>query len=616
MKLKAPLLIPFYISSFSFSAQQITDSTQLPEVVILENRIATNLRSASQNATYLTATQIKDLPARSLTEALSYIAGVDVRQRGPFGTQADIALRGGTFEQTLVMLNGIKLSDPQTGHHALNLPLPLFAIQQVDVLKGPAARIYGQNAFNGAVNVITRPDSTQRADVQLFGGDFNLRGINAMITLPVGKVRQTLSLSGISSSGYRYNSDFKNASVLYDAVLPLGKRSEWRAMLAFADRSIGANGYYSNRFPDQWEAIRTGLASLSFTQNSKNNKIQIRTYSRFNDDEFRLKRYDVSFYTNTHQSKTFAAELNGLLRSRLGETGYGIDLRREVLISSNLGNHTRSNAGAFLEHKILFAERFDLRGGIYANLYSQYGLRFFPGAEAGFQINRNSRLYGNVGYSYRIPTYTELYYKDLATGSNPELLPESCRSAELGYRYLHNGWRLEGVAFYRETSNLIDYYRPLNPNGNTLWLPRNINEVNFKGLELAVAKDIVVQDSLFSLRSISASYNLVQANLIKNPEIETRYALDHLRQQFVFNASVLIMKKISLTGTYRFIQRQNLNAYNLIDVKLNWQFRSFLQFFAESSNLTNTRYTETGYVQMPGRWSRVGLTLKLQNKKK
>lgn len=126
----------------------------------------------------------------------------------------------------------------------------------------------------------------------------------------------------------------------------------------------------------------------------------------------------------------------------------------------------------------------------------------------------------------------------------------------------------------------------------------------------------MVQDSLFSLRSISASYNLVQANLIKNPEIETRYALDHLRQQFVFNASVLIMKKISLTGTYRFIQRQNLNAYNLIDVKLNWQFRSFLQFFAESSNLTNTRYTETGYVQMPGRWSRVGLTLKLQNKKK
>ena len=190
MNLKAPLFVFFFFSMYVLSAQQNMDSTQLPEVIILENRLATQLKKTSQNISYLTAQQVRELPARSLPEVLAYVPGVDIRQRGPMGAQADISLRGGSFEQTLMLLNGIKLTDPQTGHHSLNLPLPLFSIQKIDVLKGPAARIYGQNAFNGAVNVITQPGRKKSADLQIFGGDFNLRGLNAMLSLPAGKLRQ------------------------------------------------------------------------------------------------------------------------------------------------------------------------------------------------------------------------------------------------------------------------------------------------------------------------------------------------------------------------------------------------------------------------------------------
>jgi len=612
MNLKAPLFVFFFFSIDVLSAQQKKDSTQLPEVVILENRLATQLKQSSQNISYLTAQQVRELPVRSLPEVLAYVPGVDIRQRGPMGAQADISLRGGSFEQTLMLLNGIKLTDPQTGHHSLNLPLPLFSIQQIDVLKGPAARIYGQNAFNGAVNVITQPGRKRGMDLQVFGGDFNLRGMNAMLSLPAGKLRQNISVSFLENSGHRYNSDVKSGSLLYDALLPIGNGREMRTMLAISDRKMGANGFYSNRFPDQWEATRTGLASLSFQQVRDKNKISIRSYFRMNEDEFRLKRRDVSFYTNTHQSQLLAIEMNGVHRSVLGETGYGIDLRREAIFSSNLGNHSRNLAGVFLEHKLILAKRVDARAGVYGNYYSQYGLRFFPGAEVGFQLNSKSRLYTNWGYSNRIPTYTELYYKDLSSGSNPDLLPETARSAEVGCRFLENGWRAEANVFHRKTNQLIDYYRPAANGVNTaLWLPRNISAVDFTGFEGGIGKDWFIRDSLFALKSLNFSYNFVAADLRATPGIETRYALDQLRQQVVLSAGLIIFKKVQLAVSGRYIERQNANAYALADARLSWNFGKGVQLFLESSNITNSAYIEAGYVKMPGRWTRGGINWKI-----
>ncbi len=156
------------LATLSFQVQSQTDTTaqNLDEVIIQENRIQIPFSKQSRNISLVDRNQIETSPARSLPEVLSFVPGVDIRQRGVSGVQADIGIRGGSFEQTLMLLNGIKLSDPQTGHHMMNIPVPLVNIDRVEVLKGPASRIFGQNAFTGAVNVITVLGDTRSLRMQ------------------------------------------------------------------------------------------------------------------------------------------------------------------------------------------------------------------------------------------------------------------------------------------------------------------------------------------------------------------------------------------------------------------------------------------------------------------
>ena len=83
-------------------------------------------------------TTIAQMPVQTVQELLNNLPGLDVRQRGGSGVQADISMRGGTFDQVLILLNGVAISDPQTGHHTLNLPIDLNMVERVEILQGGA----------------------------------------------------------------------------------------------------------------------------------------------------------------------------------------------------------------------------------------------------------------------------------------------------------------------------------------------------------------------------------------------------------------------------------------------------------------------------------------------
>lgn len=143
--------------------------------------------------------------------------------------------------------------------------------------------------------------------------------------------------------------------------------------------------------------------------------IQTRGYWRKNDDEFRLKRNEPAFYTNIHKTEVLAAEINATYTSKFGKTGFGKENRKELISSNNLGDRDRMLSGVVLEHRVEFLKNADLRAGVHSNYYSEYGWKHFPGAELGYQLSTQSRVYANFGKSYRIPTYTELYYQDPPT---------------------------------------------------------------------------------------------------------------------------------------------------------------------------------------------------------
>src|SRR5690606_26206287 len=144
--------------------------TTLNEVTIQGNRIQIPFSRQNRDITILDQAIIASLPVKSVNELLYYVAGLDVRQRGPWGTQADIRIDGGTFDQTLVLLNGVKITDPQTGHNMMNIPVSLNTINRIEVLKGAAARVYGINALNGAINIITKQSAENTLNAHLYAG--------------------------------------------------------------------------------------------------------------------------------------------------------------------------------------------------------------------------------------------------------------------------------------------------------------------------------------------------------------------------------------------------------------------------------------------------------------
>jgi len=150
-------LVLFAVIFMNYSIWAQDETTQeLEEVVVSSSRIDLPLSENSRTIKVIQAQEIQKSSATSLADLLQRVAGIDVRRRGAQGMQADLYIRGGSFDQTLLLIDGIKVDDPQTGHHTLNIALPLELIERIEIIKGPAARVFGQNAFTGAINIVTK----------------------------------------------------------------------------------------------------------------------------------------------------------------------------------------------------------------------------------------------------------------------------------------------------------------------------------------------------------------------------------------------------------------------------------------------------------------------------
>ncbi len=597
------------VLSVQAKAQTDTTTQKLDEIVIQENRIQLPFSKQSRNISLVDRQQIETTPARSLPEVLAFVPGVDIRQRGVTGVQADISIRGGSFDQTLMLVNGIKLSDPQTGHHTMNIPVPLVNIDRVEVLKGPASRIFGQNAYTGAVNVITSLSDTKSLRLQGYAGDFGMKGISLAGALPAGKYRQNLAISYDDSNGYQYNSDYQVSNIFYEGGADLNEKNAIRGMVAYADRTFGANGFYASTFPDQWESIQTTLASLSHTYLSGDFSLHTRGYWRRNEDEYRLRRNEPEFYQNFHTSDVFALETNGTYKSKLGVTGFGLEVRKEQIESTNLGDHDRTLTGIFLEQMVTLAEKVDIRVGLYSNYYSEYGWKHFPGLEVGFQATKSIRLYSGIGSSFRIPTYTDLYYVGPTNIGNPDLQPEQARSFEFGGKWSHSNWRAELVYFNRYSENLIDWTRT---SADQPWQPQNFNEVTFNGVEASAYYRVNPSGRVIQLKEVMFSYNFIDAEFIGQPGVESLYSLTALKNQVIGGILAGFGKKTEWNTKMRYVERIGLDPYFILDMRVDYNRAGKLGFFAEASNITDTEYVEAGTVQMPGRWFRAGFMVNLE----
>ena len=632
--MKKTLLLFTLITIGCIRAQAPTDKTAIDSLKTINNKEVTvygkglpmKLTNRSSTIQIIDKNQSNSMPIRSVNEVLSYVPGLDLRQRGVQGIQGDLSIRGGSFDQNLILVNGFKLVDPQTGHHALNLPVLLTNIESIEVYKGSGTRIFGQNAMTGAVNFVTKARNKHGVDMQVSTGDFGGIGTQVTVGAPLGKLSQSFSFGFDKSNGYWYNSDYTNKQYFYDGALPIGKNQVLRALLGYTDRSFGANGYYTPSFPDQWESTQMAIGGIS--HELKMNKLTLLTKAslRTHRDEFRLKRFEPTFYTNKHQSEVITLEETLKLESKLGESGFGAEYRFEDLSSSNLGERQRTYVSLFLDHSLKFLDNtLILVGNVhYFNLAMNEKIyeKVLPGFEVSYSPIAALKLFGNIGQSYRAPTYTDLFYQDPNNSGNPDLQPEYATNAELGatwklfFQKSENSKNksesitIDAALFRRNTSNMIDWVKNISSSPSP-WKPVNLSNVIFTGIESNISYRSN-KKTFISIREFTLGYNFINVNHeFVDPLMQTqsRYAFSGLRNQLISRLTINLSHWVSISAAYRGIDRVGGNTYSLMDAKIMVNPSRNLSLFFEGNNILDTDYVEAGYVQMPGRWFKFGIQI-------
>jgi vitamin B12 transporter len=589
----------FFLGSLLWvSAQEKTTDI---EIIEFQGKfISTPYKSANQNISVITREDIVNSPAKSIDEILQQVPGMDIRRRGANGVQSDISFRGSSFEQVLLLLNGIRMNDSQTGHNNMNIPVDLDDVERIEIIKGPAARRFGQNAYAGVINIITKTTPGKRVKISADGGDYSTYGLGFNAQIGNEKFTNSLQANSASSEGYMFNTDYEIRNVFYQGKLNI-KNGDVRVQAGFSEKKFGANGFYaSSTATKQYEETQASIVSVAHQQTFGKLKLNSNVYWRRGQDMYLFDRWNPDIYRNMHIGNNVGGEVNSSYQWGLGTTGVGVELRKEFLASSNLGNRNRFVSQVFFEHHFsLLDKKLNITPGISWANYSKEGNFFYPGLDVGYNFNPNHKVYGNIAKVHRIPTFTDLYYMSKTEQGNPDLRPENAVSSEVGYQYQNNKILAKISGFLRNSSNSIDWVKK--DINDKIWFAENVGDIRTKGIEAEWSHRPM--DWL----KYTVGYTYIDSKYEEKDGLVSRYILDNLRHQLVSKLEVKFLKYFTNELVYRYNERVNLGTYNLLDEKLSFAKKDY-SVYVLINNITNTQYTEAFGVAMPQRWFHIGFS--------
>ena len=614
---------------------------EVEEIVVSAQRAPVAFSQVARIVKVIGKEEIQSAPVQSLQDLLEYSLNVDVRQRGNYGVQADISIRGGSFDQVLILLNGININDPQTGHHSLNLPVSFDAVERIEILEGPASRIYGPNAFSGAINIITGTSDKSNLKARLSGGENGYYDAGISGTFVSGRIRNFVSVDHRSSEGYIKNTDFKLTDAFYQGKLSTKAGTlEWQA--GHTNRKFGANSFYTPVYPDQFEQVKTTFASVKIETGDVVH-FTPSMYWRRNQDRFELFRYPElipSWYKghNYHLSDVYGTNLNAWFASPLGKTAFGADFRSENIWSTVLGkplekpipipgesgkeftkSDTRTNFSLFTEHSI-YLQKFTASAGFMANWNSHLGQgwNFYPGIDLSWNFSNAVKWYTSINSSLRLPTFTDLYYSSPTSIGNSSLQPEKAVAYESGLKYQLKGVDGHLAYFHRSGKNMIDWIKKPDEN---VWYAQNITELNTDGIEFSAR---INPQKLFDKKSFIKLINLSWSWLTQDKQsgiYASKYVLDFLNYKIDLGLSHEVIKNVGINwqisyqdrnGSYtnwegsKYGNEVEYKPFVLVDSRLHWT-KNGTNIYLEASNLINKTYYDFGNIEQSGRSLRIGI---------
>ncbi|MCM8778464.1 MAG: TonB-dependent receptor [Candidatus Omnitrophica bacterium] len=581
----------FLSATFSL-AQEIS----LEPILISSSRLEQKFLRSGEGKNY---GEISSYPVYSLPDLLQYFSSVDIRRRSAYGIQADLSIRGSNFQQTLVLFDGLNLNDPQTAHHNLDLPLTMFDIERIEVLRGQASGLYGGGAFGGVVSIFTKKPEGKKIFYQTSRGEFNSWNQAISVTHPLGDFASRFSYEYKQSSAYKPETDFIQRNFYSNIVHGFGE-GEMDFVYGFTDKDFGASTFYSKYFPRQEEHTRTDFLRLGLKANDSTTSF----YYRRHWDNFLLDRTRPGWNENTHTSYIYGGQFIKREETPWGNLAWGLDFAYDKISSTKLNKHSRNREAIFLEWGNGFKEKYIFNLSLREDYYSYWGSEFSPNLNFGYLIEPNFKLHSSFGKAFRVPSYTELYYQDAANIGNSSLLPEHAFSWEMGLDKTI-GDNLFSITFFkRKTRNTIDWVRE--NSADTTWEAKNIGEIFFKGVEFNYR--LMNRDKyIFSLERFGYSY--LEAERKADLGL-SKYVLDHLQHQFLLGLRNLLPWGFVQTWNLNYKERTTGSGGFLLDSRIAkniFQKNFNLEIFLEGTNLTNTNYQEITDVAMPGRWLSWGL---------
>ena len=552
-------------------------------------------------------------PAQSVNDLLKLVAGVDVRQRGAFGVQTDMCINGGTEDQVAIFLNGMDMTNPQTGHNGFDPPLNPDDIERIEVIDGGASRIYGSQAFSGAINIVTRTSDRNTVGGTIEGGSFGTFSANAYGNLVTGKFRNRLSGGYSRSDGADSNDDFQRGNAYWNGRFVSDK---WRVMAQAGYNHIdfGANTFYGTGSDSQYEEWRRWLASAEAQYSGPVNLLG-RVYWTQMRDHYVWKRADPEAFQNFHRTSAYGASLSAGKQWKFGTTSLGGEVRRETINSTNLGIDARTSIGVYLEHNVRIS-RVNLSVGAFGHYNSadHSGLHVYPGVDVSWQTTDRLRLFASFNRSMRMPTFTDLHYNGPGLEGNDRLRPEKCSEFVVGGVFFAGPLSLNVKGFYRHGTDMIDFVQFA---GSDVFTSAN-SDIDIFGANLSAALNFG-QDKF--IRSATIGYCWLDKRR-RHPEREAEYKSDiiYLRHKLVATLDHRIFSRLSAQWEMTLKDRngwfdnaktgqpQAFGTFATLDLKLQWTALHYT-IYVKASNLTNHRYYDFPNVLQPGIWLLADLKL-------
>jgi iron complex outermembrane receptor protein len=534
------------------------------------------------------------LPARgnglvlnTLVDLLRLDPSLDLQERAPDGVQADLSIRGATFGQTLVLLNGQRLNDVQSGHHDMDIPVPLDSVKRVEVLRGSGSTMYGSDAVGGVVNIITEPPEGIEARIRVALGNFGTNQQRVSLADSFGKVSEQLTFSRDFSTGFMPDRDYRNLQIASTTSLQTGLGAG-DLTLAYMDRPFGAAQFYGP-YPS-WEDTKSWWAGY---RQHLGKKTEASFAYRRHSDLFVLFRDRPQVYTNHHADESYQAALR---RSEPLSNNvnfyYGVEGLHESIVSNNLGNHARSRAAAYAAIDFRALKRFSLTLSAREEVYRNFTAEFSPTVAGGVWLSHNLKLRASASRAFRVPSYTDLYYSDPNNFGNPHMRPERAWTYEGGADWAP-ARRIKGelTVFERRVRDGIDYY---GASATGPWYALNIDNLNFTGAESAL------HFALTTGQTLDLRYSWLHGTQDTVANIYTKYTFNYPTDSADAAWQARLPKHILLRTRVGALNRRGREPYGLWDLSAGYS-AGHVHPFLQISNMTSTTYQEILGIAMPGR---------------